>query len=260
MTWLIQVSGHDGFVGVTPPEECPHLRILSKKSNEHNTDKSKNADVENQYEGAQYTFTSAHDPSENTGVYKTNTEFTMSVLNGVKPLMLQYGGKYVTSGKDLKLEWIFPVQFPFGVGGPKRKRPTKISEIECLKHYFRLSLPQFMRGDFILVVLHMFNRMKSFENGIITCRSLRINGMLFADVVAKLTEQQIQKATKNLRNNIDDQSIAAKFLLQVESSCKAVGYTSAAARANRRLLYAMCDRFGIPGIFFTLTPDYLNTF
>ncbi len=63
MTWLIQVSGHDGFVGVTPPEECPHLCILSKKSNEHNTDESVNADVENQYEGAQYTFSSAHDPS-----------------------------------------------------------------------------------------------------------------------------------------------------------------------------------------------------
>ena len=25
-------------------------------------------------------------------------------------------------------------------------------------------------------------------------------------------------------------------------------------------MYAMCDRFGIPGIFFTLTPDDLNTF
>jgi hypothetical protein len=169
MTWLVKVSGHNGFVGVTLPEECPHLRILSKKSNECNTDKSVNADVKNQYKGGKYTYSSTHDQSENTGVYKTNTEFTMSFLNGIKLLMLQYGGKYVTSGKDLKLEWIFPVQFPFGIVGPKRKCPTKISEIEHLKHYLRLSLPQFMRGDFILDVLYMFNRMNLFENGIITC-------------------------------------------------------------------------------------------
>ncbi len=90
-----------------------------------------------------------------------------------------------------------------------------------------------MRGDFIIVVLHMFNRMKSFENGIITCQSKHINRRLFADVVTKLTEKQIQKSADNPRNNIDDQSIAAQFLMQAESSCKAVGYNSAAARENR---------------------------
>ena len=106
----------------------------------------------------------------------------------------------------------------------------------------------------------MFNRMKSFENGIVTCRSKCINGKPFADVVASLTEDQINKAADNLRNSIKDISNAAHFLLQAESLCKAIGYTTAAARATQRLMYALCDRYGIPGIFFTLTPDDLNTF
>ena len=45
------------------------------------------------------------------------------------------------------------------------------------------------------------------------------------------------------------------FLSRVEASCKAIGYTGAAAKANRRKMYAMCDRHGVPSIFFSLTPS-----
>ena len=51
-----------------------------------------------------------------------------------------------------------------------------------------------------------------------------------------------------------------QFFLKAESSCKSIGYTTAAARANRRLMFAMSDMYGIPPIFFTLTPDDLNSF
>ena len=146
--------------------------------------------------------------------------------------MLAHGGKYVSSGRERRLEWIFPTVFRFGVGGPKMKRSTQISEIECLKHYLRISLPQFMHGNFILVVLHMFNRIKSFHS-IITCRSTRFNDRPFSEVIPTLTEEQTNSATKNLANEITDTSPTAQFLQRIETSCKPIGCTAAAARANR---------------------------
>ena len=122
MTWFICISGHEGFEDVTPPEECPQPRLLQDPDNEHSTDESKGARVENEYSGATFTFTSSHDPSENIGVYKNNTEFTMAILNRESPMMLAHGGRYVSSGRELRLELIFPIQFSFGIGGPKMKR------------------------------------------------------------------------------------------------------------------------------------------
>ena len=137
----------------------------------------------------------------------------MAILKRESPMimMLAHGGKYVSSGQELRLEWIFPIVFPFGVGGPKMNRPTQISEIECLKHYLRISLPQFMRGNFILVVLHMFNRIKSFRCGIIPYRSTRFNETLFTKVIVTLTEEQINGAGKKMANDVTDTSLTGHF-------------------------------------------------
>ena len=111
-------------------------------------------------------------------------------------------------------------------------RPTQISGIEYLMHYLRISFPQFMRGNFILVVLHMFNRIKSFQSGIITCRSTRFNKRPFAQVIATLTEEQIKSAGKKLANDITDTILAVQFLQRIETSFKSIGYTATAVRAN----------------------------
>ncbi len=175
MTWFIKESNHYGYRDVIPPEDCPQPRILTDKENDSNTDVAQNPSVEDEFGGGTFTFTSAHDPSESNGVYKNSTEFTMAILNQASPLMLAYGGNYVNA-RELRLECIFPVQFPFGIGGPKMNRPTQISEEACLQHYLHLSLPQFMRGDFLLVVLHMYNRIMSFQSGLITSRLPGRNG------------------------------------------------------------------------------------
>ena len=252
MTWL--VANHPAYADVTPPKDCPQPRLLADSPNENNTDASQNPSVEEEFGGGSFTFTSSHDPSENTGVYRDSTEFTMAILNREDPMMLAYGGKYVSSGRELRLELIFPIQFPFGIGGPKMRRPTQISELVCLQHYFRLSLPQFMRGDFILVVLHMYNRIMSYRSGLITCRSTRLNDQCFAEQISTLTEDQIKEAAKKKTDNVEDSSTARQFLEKVETSSKAIAYTTAAAKANRRLMYSLCDRFGIPGLFFSCSP------
>ena len=72
--------------------------MLQDPYNEDNTDESQNARVKNEYNSATFIFTSSHDPSENIGLYKNNTEFTMAIFNQESPMMLAHGGRYVSSG------------------------------------------------------------------------------------------------------------------------------------------------------------------
>jgi hypothetical protein len=67
------------------------------------------------------------------------------------------------------LEDVFPIQFPFGQGGPNLgvDRRVKVSTESCLKHYMKLSLNQFMRPDFILVCYQLLCRSKSYTTGLI---------------------------------------------------------------------------------------------
>lgn len=170
ITWLIKVAKHHAYVDLTPPDDCPAPNMLDQEGNQHNTDESQNPSVEDQFSGGTFTFTSPHDPTENNGVYRDNEDFTMAVLNRTAPILLVHGGNYVNTGKELKLESVFPSQFPFGLGGPKSSCPTHISEEACLKHYLHLSLNQFMRSEFILVVYHLYNRIMSYRSGLITGR------------------------------------------------------------------------------------------
>ena len=132
ITWFIWVSKHHAFRDVTPPEECPQPILFEDRGNEGSTDDAQNPSGGNEFGGRSFTFTSAHEPSETTGVYRNNTEFTVTILNRALPMLLAYQGKCVNSGRELWLEWVFSVQFHFGLGGSKMKRPTRISEIRCL--------------------------------------------------------------------------------------------------------------------------------
>jgi len=78
------------------------------------------------------------------------------MLESTAPTMLMYGGSYL-KGREVNLENAFPIQFPFGSGGPNlsKKRKVDVSNEACLRHYIRLSWSQFMRPDFILLCYHL---------------------------------------------------------------------------------------------------------
>ena len=125
-------------------------------------------------------------------MYDSQQAFASAILKGTVPTLLFHGGDFCSS-KDTPIEKIFPIQFPFGLGGVEQKRKTKVSAIECLRHYLRLSLPQFHRQDFILVVLGMYHRIKSFTTGLVKCRSM-LRGQTLAERIASLSENEISTA------------------------------------------------------------------
>ena len=137
------------------------------------------------------------------------------------------------------------------------KRPTTISDEECIRHYMQLSLLQFHRQDFILVMLGIYHRIKSFQTGIIQCRSKMVNGISFAEAVSKLTKDDICKAARRRDNGIvgDYNNVASRFLNSISTSCRPVGHSNEAAKYARRQFFALWDQFGAPSLFFTITPD-----
>ena len=71
----------------------------------------------------------------------------------------------------MKIEYILPFAFPFGIGGPKIEQRVKVSLELCIQVYMRLSLEQLMEGPTILVMNHIYNRQMSYKTGVMTCRS-----------------------------------------------------------------------------------------
>ena len=265
LNWFVRESGHSGFDGVVPPEDCSDMiAFLRDEDTENNTDESADNDLECRIEGKTYYFSDAsHRPDPSTSVFDATEQFVKSMLDSSNPTMLMYGGSYLKS-HELHLEDVFPIQFPFGLGGPNpgEKRKVAVSEEACLRHYMRLSLKQFMRSDFILVCYHLLCRMSSYTTGLIKCKS-NYRGAPLAEKISQLTSREVENAANDLtmaqqqqENNgtSNNSNCASAFLKSVTTSCKVLGHTTEAAKDARRKTYSMTEFFGPHSVFFTVTP------
>ena len=143
---------------------------------------------------------------------------------------------------------------------PGEIRECSVGQEECLKHYLQLSLRQFMRDDFILIVYHMYNRIISYKTGIIKSRSIK-NGITFAEQASKLTEKDIIEAGQRKAEDKADLSKDADMLLKdITTSSKSIGHSAEAVKDALRNALALSDYFGCHATFATVTPDDLCTF
>ena len=148
-------------------------------------------------------------------------------------------------------------------------RVTTVSAEELLRHYLRLSLPQFKKSDFVFLANHTLQRIISYKSAIVKCRPImgstgvslgeRIANMSVDDVRAAVKEEEERhnnygttRATPSDSVNTS-QSVGAQFLRQVRSSCKAYGTSKEAAEHARRKCFALQDFFGIRSLFLTIT-------
>ena len=257
LDWFIKISGHPDFKNVNIPKNCPQPILIEDEATSNDIDIEIDATEERRYEGTRYYFPSAYEPNSETGIFKSQEAFATAILKGTTPMILFHGGDYVSNSHDIPLYSMFPIQFPFGLGALDMKRTNKISDEECIKHYMRLSLPQFHRQDFILILLGVYNRIESYQTVIIQYKLKVIDGKTFAEAVSKLTIDNICKAVQRRANGINDgyRSIASRFLNCVSTSCRPVGYPNRTAKYARRQFFSLWDRFAPPSLFFTITPD-----
>ena len=171
--WFIAESKPGAFAGVDPNmDNWPEPVVLQSAAGPNNTDDEEDADTEGRIEGTRYFFPSANEPDSQTANNSTQQEFARSMMDGTSPTLLFMPGDYENE-RNVPIENIFPLVYPYGTGGLKMKnnRRNKISMESMIEHYFRLSLPQFHRPDFMLTLSSMLMRSKAFTSGIIKCRT-----------------------------------------------------------------------------------------
>jgi hypothetical protein len=249
LTWFIQ-NGHKGFKGFKPPTECQPPKMMEETGVDNEVDSK----VEGQFDGGTYHFSSAYSPSSDTGVHGTQLKFAKSLLERTPPTLLVHGGDY-TSSQSLGLENVIPTAFPWSRGGPDMPRRTQVSIEKSLAHYGRLSLPQFMRGDFCLLTNNMLDRRLSYTSGKLKCRA-NIDGVPLAEKISRLTAKDLEDVV----SGADTNSTANQLLSSVSASCKAMGHTSEAAAYWRRIYFALSDRCGLNAFMLTVTPNDLANF
>jgi hypothetical protein len=164
---------------------------------------------------------------------------------------LAYGGTYAKNA-DMKIENILPFAFPFGIGGPQMKQRVKVSLELCIQLYMRLSLGQFMEGQTILVMNHIYNRQMSYKTGVMTCRS-SIDGIPLGEKLSSLSTKDFEQIKENNNDNLN--ATTKSFLKAISTTCRAMGHTEQAAKDARRCCFAMLDYFGLNSLFLSTTPD-----
>ena len=236
-------SGHPGYEGVTPPTECPKPSLFVDEDTPNNTDQEHNPDIENKFAGASFHFTSAHDhePQDDTGVHKPTKKLS-------KPWLIVQCQHFWSVEGNIQIWENFcwrtfaPCNFH-----PMVKRRTHISVDECYHHYCRLSLPQFLRGDFILILNHMYNRQRNFQTAVVTCKS---SVWWWRRRSCQAQNERPWPGNFSKTNQAKRNWNGREYIRAVEASCKPVGYTALSAKHDRRKHFAMDNYFKGHAIFF----------
>ena len=140
--------------------------VLEEPETQNNIDQSINAKVETECDFYFY-FPTTGEPDDTQGTYKNTGKFASAMLKGEKPTLLFHQSQNYIDDRDVKIEKVFPVQFPFGFGGVNDKRISKVSPQEVLRAYSRKAIQSLRRQDFVLVVNAMKNRIASFDSGFV---------------------------------------------------------------------------------------------
>ena len=152
------------------------------------------------------------------------------------PALVIQGGSYASHSESRHFETVIPIQFPFGIGRPTLKQPTPISKVELLCHYLRLSLPQFMKSDFINLACAALHHIMFYNSALLKCRPIMdSSGTSMGDKITKMTMEDVKEAVKEdeirqkhgktarTYSTGSRYSVATTFSRAVSISCRAFG-------------------------------------
>ncbi len=153
-------------------------------------------------------------------VYKNGEKFTVAMINQANPTLLVYRGNY-TNMAEIELKNLLPFEFSYGVGTPKQKRPNRVSFQACIQRYMSLAMHQFMRGDRILVMNHIYGFQVSYQSGVMTSRS-NIRGKTLGEQFFKIPVKYLQAAADN---DSQKSTMVKTSVKSIFKSYKALGNT-----------------------------------
>jgi hypothetical protein len=167
-------------------------------------EESENGSLENQIE-IQYWFPNNGNPNNSTSTFTSEGHLVDALLKYHEPTLIFTSKNYQPDYK-IFLPQVFPLTFPFGVGGLEENRRTHVSVEECLKHYLNISLPMFQHSDIILLISHMYFRKKSFQSAYLKCKSRSsLNGCTTGEHLSKISESEILELSKKTKKGVSNQ-------------------------------------------------------
>ena len=218
-------------------------------------EESENGNLENQIE-IQYWFPNNGNPNNSTSTFTSESHLVDALLKSQEPTLIFTSKNYQPDYK-IFLPQVFPLTFPFGVGGLEENRRTHVSVEECLKHYLNISLPMFQHSDIILLISHMYFRKKSFQSAYLKCKSRSsLNGCTTGEHLSKISESEILELSKKTKKDVNNQigRPPNQLIHTVSAACKSIPYSDEAAKEARAKLFSMWYTFGPPAVFFTISP------
>ena len=176
--------------------ECPTPVIFEDKPGLNNTHEEKDSELEKHLE-YQYFFSINEEPIHSTATYNSADSFLNAFLQGKEPALIFRSTAY-QNNCQIRLSQIFPLYFPFGRGDRKEEnRQNLVSKIEAIKHYLRLSLLQFQKPDFMLVLGQFLFRKLSIQCASVRCMSKAgSDGITLGESFCAITDEEILKMSK----------------------------------------------------------------
>ena len=113
-------------------------------------------------------------------------------------------------------------------------------------------MPQFVRGDAILVLGHMYGRLITFRSGVMLCRSV-VNGVSLGKTLSKVSDNNFPTVGSTIQ-------ATEGRLKAINTSCQALGRALETAKFAQTSYFDLINHFGLSSLFVSITPDDLCSF
>ena len=201
---------------------------------------------------------------ETTGGFETVDDFkeVISEINKGNTVvtLTSRASQYVYANCEDNFAKAFPLQFPYGIGGPNEMRQNgddemkRVDFVKYIQHVNNLSNLNFHTQLFcvfswnILEKKHMLDR---------ACLRVKSDSTLQKKISEAKTEDVAEYIDCIRKGRIPSTANTPEHVLldTVNSITYALPHSNEDAQNNRKKAFSMQLRFGFPFIFFTLTPD-----
>jgi hypothetical protein len=146
----------------------------------------------------------------------------------------------------------FPLQFPYGIGA---KPDKKVSYEDYYRYLMSLPHPAFHHPEFVLVIHNLYERSQATRTVFLKCKTKQ-GGSSIGEYLSQLTVDDLQAAAERRRSGAASFATPGdKLLSAMTAVCRSMAHTNEAAQHARTRMFAMCSMFGLPSLFFTVTPE-----
>lgn len=171
--------------------------------------------------------------------------------------VLSGGTEYLKDFKGNNLSKAFPLQFPYGLGGPSDTRNRPINSLDYLTHVINLSQSRFSHQLFVLVCYNMIQRQKMLVNATWRMKAKEEICNKFSTLTSDQIDQTLLAKTCGVRAG---QPESIEFINLVDAITRKLPHTNMASSSARQSVLAMQCYYGFPSVFFTVTFTDDNSF